>query len=504
MPKPTSMGVRMVIASAAALVVAASACASAEAIVGGAEVSLVQHPYQVALIENADGAAVSGQYCGGSIRDTLHIITAAHCVFDTPFTAQGQPATPSQIDVLAGVEDLTLEASGQRPHVASISIDPSYNSAGFEHDAAVLTLSTPLTLNSKKQPAELIDDNDWAATPPGAPVFVTGWGDTMSTPRYPDEVHGVEVNYIDDASCQGYLFGTTAPDVQVCAAAAGKDSCQGDSGGPLVRQFGAVTTGDDRLVGIVSSGVGCANPNGPGLYTEVAQNAIRKFLRQGQPVAAPTIQSAPVLSGVAAIGQPLTCFRGIWTGSPSFSYQFVRSVAGADVGIAASGPAADYTVTAADAGTSLRCIVTASNPGGTSRAESARTGVVPGAPQLNPPQPSLDKNAPVAKVTKTRCTLTRCTLTVKVTDSGFSAGIKTVRATVKSTYRGTCRRNGRRVRCIKTKTTKPRVKKLSATRFQIIASKLPVGRQLFTLYAIDKANHRQRLATRKTVTTKRR
>jgi hypothetical protein len=181
----------------------------------------------------------------------------------------------------------------------------------------------------------------------------------------------------------------------------------------------------------------------------------------------------------------------------------VRSTAAGDVGMAANGPAPDYTVTTQDSGTSLRCIVVASNPGGAVLAETARTGVIPGPLVRRPSSTSLDKNAPVAKITKTRCTVTRCTLSVTVTDAGYSAGIKTVQASVKSTYRGTCRRNGRRVACTRHKTTKPKVKKLAATKFRVTASKLPVGKQLFTLFAVDKAKHRQRLATKKTVTTKR-
>jgi secreted trypsin-like serine protease len=505
MAKATLMGLRLVVVSAAAIVAGAAWCPQAGAIVGGGPVNIEDHPYQVAVLRNDKVDSYDGLWCGGSIRDALHIITAAHCIFDTDFTNPGQAADPNQIDVLAGTADLTKASLGQRPHVATISVDPAYDSAAYEHDAALLTLATPLTLDAKKQPLELIDDLDWQALPPGAPLFVTGWGDTTATQSgsYPNLLQGVSVDFMDDQTCGNEPSGTTAPAVQVCAAADGKDSCQGDSGGPLVTP-GSSLPADDRLVGIVSSGSGCAQPGSPGLYTEVAVHSIRNFLEQGHPVAIPTNESPPTLTGAAAIGQRLSCSRGVWRGSPDFAYEFVRSTAAGDVGVAASGPAADYTVTSQDAGTALRCVVTATNPGGSSSAESAKTGVVAGAAHAQQPQTSLDVYAPVAHIARTRCTLTRCTLTVTVSDAGFSAGIKSLRASVRSTYRSTCRRNGKTVACTKHKTGKPSVKALSARRFHVVASKLPVGKQLFTLAAIDKAGHRQALPTRKTVTTKRR
>jgi hypothetical protein len=503
MPTRNSMGQRWVFASAAALVAAAVCCPQAMAIIGGTPESITQHPYQVALLNNAKGAAISSQYCGGSIRDEWHIITAAHCVVDTYFTAEGQVASPGQIDVLAGTAKLTTESAGQRPHVAAISYDPFFDSGTLSNDAALLTLATPLTLDASKQPVQLIGGAD-SPLSPGEPLYVTGWGDTDKTSvnAYPDNLQGVQVNVVSDDACElDYAPTELATEVELCAAAPNKDSCQGDSGGPLVRA-NALVPADDRLVGIVSFGFACANSHWPGVYTEIAAPSVRSFVTQANPPPAPTNQSAPAVSGRAVVGQQLSCSPGAWTGSPSFSYQFVRSTSAGDVGVASNGPSA-YTVNSADAGTSLRCIVTATNAGGTSLAESGRTAPVPGL-NKNPSTNSLDKTAPVAKVTKTRCTATRCVLTVTVTDAGYSAGIKTVRSSVMSTYRGTCRRkNGRKVRCTKHKTKKLSAKKLAARRFQIVASKLPVGKQLFTLYAVDKANHRQHLATKKTVTTKR-
>ena len=89
-----------------------------------------------------------------------------------------------------------------------------------------------------------------------------------------------------------------------------------------------------------------------------------------------------------------------------------------------------------------------------------------------------------------------------MTDAGFSAGIKTVQSSVRSTYEAKCKRKGRTVTCTKHRTIKPSVAALTSTRFKVVASKLPYGTQRFTLVAIDKAGHRQALPTTKTVKTK--
>jgi secreted trypsin-like serine protease len=234
-------------------------------IVGGAPSDPGEWPWQVALI---GGSYVgtnywSSQFCGGSLVSSQWVLTAAHCVYNN-----GSVISPSAVDVVAGVYDLTNSSGSQRRDVIQIEVHDSYNDASLVNDIALLKLATPVTLGGSgasrtavvplvsSSVGTLVDINSW----------VTGWGNTESTPAWPQTLYEVQVPIISNTTCSNSYGGIV--ESMLCAgyAEGGKDACQGDSGGPLVVSVG----GRWQQAGIVSTGYGCAEPNYYGIYTRVS------------------------------------------------------------------------------------------------------------------------------------------------------------------------------------------------------------------------------------------
>ncbi len=100
-------------------------------------------------------------------------------------------------------------------------------------------------------------------------------------------------------------------------------------------------------------------------------------------------------------GTALTCTPGTWSGSPSFSYRWLRN------GSAIPGAESDeYTITNADLGTAgagaaLQCQVTATNAGGSVVAENTYPIVVEPGQSAYPPYPEHSPSIPVTAANET-------------------------------------------------------------------------------------------------------
>jgi hypothetical protein len=115
---------------------------------------------------------------------------------------------------------------------------------------------------------------------------------------------------------------------------------------------------------------------------------------------APVNTVLPVISGNAQVGSVLSTTTGTWTNDPtSYTYQWRRcnssgascsNISGATLGV--------YVLTSADEGQTIRVVVTATNPGGSTAATSAQTAVIAAAPPEDLTFLSLGDNLPTVQV----------------------------------------------------------------------------------------------------------
>eukprot|EP00092_Neocalanus_flemingeri_P002808 GFUD01003005.1.p1 GENE.GFUD01003005.1~~GFUD01003005.1.p1 ORF type:complete len:431 (+),score=120.40 GFUD01003005.1:238-1530(+) len=223
-------------------------------IVGGVETLIHEYPWQAGLADPGEDIP----FCGGAIISSDTIITAAHCTIDE---------SVSSFEVLIADHDVSIDDGQERIKVCNKTEHPNYNGNTQDHDLSILTLCTPITFRKDASPVCLPSQS--GPSYDGMVSTVTGWGTNSSGTLFqPNELMKVDVTTIDNTECNtAYSGGIT--DSMICAKGEGKDACQGDSGGPLITK----EPGDYySLIGMVSWGIGCANPLYPGVYARVTED----------------------------------------------------------------------------------------------------------------------------------------------------------------------------------------------------------------------------------------
>ncbi|MDW1600923.1 serine protease [Vibrio sp. Vb2960] len=225
-------------------------------IIGGEPANTSDWKFIASLVRKGQPTSI-GHFCGGSFLGGKYVLTAAHCV---------EGLNADDIDIVLGLYDQNNESQSQRIAVNNIYSHNEYNSnttnndialIELEHniDSATIDLATPELLDSVRV---------------GDKLHVAGWGNTSTTDRiYPTVLQQVDLEYVDRATCQNLPGNySNVSDDGICAGYywGGKDSCQGDSGGPLIVD----DNGINKLLGVVSWGDGCAQPNAYGVYANVA------------------------------------------------------------------------------------------------------------------------------------------------------------------------------------------------------------------------------------------
>ena len=225
-----------------------------------------------------------GIACSGTLVDATHVITAAHCVT----TSTGAPLSASRVSV--GWSATIFRSGLVMVPVTRIAVAPDYSPRTYVNDIAVITLAapiagaTPMTVTTEAGSAQ--------ALAPGVAVRSAGYGSTTATGGRTDRALVADLTVIPNSVCSrtdktyvvgGVTFTGLGIDTTTAVCAIGVrlgtslliDTCYGDSGGPLYAGNG---TGE-RLVGVVSVGIGCAGfddrgaelpDKKPAVYTRVA------------------------------------------------------------------------------------------------------------------------------------------------------------------------------------------------------------------------------------------
>ena len=242
-------------------------------IVGGGDADVANFPFMASLMFEYDSQpGTIYPFCGGSVLDATHILTAAHCVYDT---ASFQV---SSMKVAIGVNNGQDMLMAQKVAVKNIYYPSDYNDSTLVNDVAVLELSQPLPTYASANEVTLASLGDEALYRIETEDFtIVGYGRLGTNQKNPNlQFMEASVNYASAENC-GLWQGITITDKLICTK--GKDlvvpisdptlvtaTCQGDSGGPLIW--------NNKQIGIVSFGpatCGQKSVDAQSVFTDVSQ-----------------------------------------------------------------------------------------------------------------------------------------------------------------------------------------------------------------------------------------
>ena len=254
-------------------------------------------------------------------------MTAGHCV--GAYSA----------DVIIGSVDVFGNDGAERIDVQSLFLHPSYNlpQGMQENDIMLVKLNAPSTAET------VILNKDRAQPADDTSVTVIGFGTTSFGGSISIPLLEVDVLTVDHGTCNSQLAAEISQDTQICAGipAGGKDACQGDSGGPLL------DSGTMIQYGIVSFGFGCAKPNSPGVYTNVAAYSewIERTICENSAVPPGSCGGNIVIESEAPSAAPSTAALSdmpsiVPTNTPSMAPSAVRSDSPSEIPTSTTAPTA--------------------------------------------------------------------------------------------------------------------------------------------------------------------
>jgi len=352
------------------------AASSAPQVVGGTPIQVQSAPWAVFVQSDTDAFELD---CSGSVIDATHVVTAAHCMFDT----NGTKVDAADITVLAGISNFQApDSTEQQRPVSSLRIHPGFdrtNETSGIDDVAVLTLAAPLDLSGPAVRAVALPVAG-APFPRGASTTVAGFGledAHASSANGPLESSNGTVEW--QGGCGGFSFNDFAlydNGVILCEQSPASAICNGDSGAGVVTTSGAPT-----LVGVADAGEDGCPPGSDGIAAYVGAPEILSFIQgNDSPPTAP--RGSRATTSDLTWGAPLVprdtlrCAAAGWPGSVQLSYAFFDVSSGT---ILQNGASSTFVLTTGDIGRTVECETEATNSGGTT------VGYTNATPRVEPP-----------------------------------------------------------------------------------------------------------------------
>lgn len=184
------------------------------------------------------GILVRAGYCGGSVIDNQHILTAAHCL---------KGADHKNVGVTLGIYDIADTKSQQKHSIKSFETHQKFNATTLANDIGIITLAEPITFTPDIQPIKL----GCNYTQPEKRVEVAGRGitsdDAMSIPA---KVEYANMTTISNDKCAQFYLDIVPSKICAWDRKTKEGTCRGDSGSPLIE----TVNGTQIQIGVVSGG----------------------------------------------------------------------------------------------------------------------------------------------------------------------------------------------------------------------------------------------------------
>ncbi|MBW3696207.1 serine protease [Vibrio sp. T187] len=220
-----------------------------------------------------DNVYYSQPYCGATILDEDHILTAAHCIYGDTVVQLFTTVVPQ----LFNVNDYPF-GNIQRVRVSEIYYRNDFSndlSDLLANDIAILKLESSLNIDTVNDVIERPTSESYRSDNVNTTFTAVGHGNTSSGNDTSDVLRQVNLTPISNSSCAAmFIEGASLTNNQICFDGAYSSStglsggtCQGDSGGPVYWYDGSQYV----QIGLTSFGPSQCGYNGgvTSVFTEI-------------------------------------------------------------------------------------------------------------------------------------------------------------------------------------------------------------------------------------------